>query len=105
MRSMPDTGSVYGCSKGAEMATNWPAQTKAQRYQRKQSAEEGNRTLLSFLKTIGRSAVRTRGSGQEAPHDAVIGQRYWPSIGPTPPNATRCGLSMRLVRGRSTVGR
>ena len=73
--------------------------------QRKRGAEKGNRTLLSFLKTIGRSAVRTRGSGQEAPHDAVIGQRYWPSIGPTPPNATRCGLSMRLVRGRSTVGR
>src|ERR1700721_1024024 len=89
MRSMPDTDRVYGWSKGAEMATNWPAQGKAQHYQRNRSAEEGNRTLLRFLKTIGRSAVRTRGSGQEAPRDAVAGQRYWPGIGPAPPSATR----------------
>jgi hypothetical protein len=44
-------------------------------------AEEGNRTLLSVPEMIGRSAVRTRGSGQEAPRDAVAGQRYWPGIG------------------------
>ena len=46
-------------------------------------AEERNRTLLSFLKTIGRSAIRTRGSGQEAPRDAhswpEILARYWRS--------------------------
>jgi hypothetical protein len=64
----------------------------------KSSAEEGNRTLPSLLKTIGRSAVQTRRNGQEAPHDAVTGQRYWPSIGPARPNATRCGLSTRPVK-------
>src|ERR1019366_1394554 len=93
MRSMPDTGRVYGCSKGAEMATNWPAKAKAQQYQRNRSAEEGNRTLPSLLKTIGRNVVRTQGSGREAPHDAVTGQRYWPSIGPAPSSASRCGLA------------
>ncbi len=67
----------------------WPSEIEIGSTPTKSSAEKGNRTLLSFLKTIGRSAVRTRGSGQEAPRDAVPGQRYWPGIGPAPPRAPR----------------
>ena len=65
-------------------------------------AEEGNRTLLSLLKTIGRSAVRTRASGQEAPHDAPAGQRYWPVLAQRPLalRGAGCGGS-----GERTLGR
>src|SRR5579863_7782971 len=83
------------------VASDSTAKSKLARLQRNRSAEEGNRTLLSSLKTIGRSAVRTLGSGQEAPHDAVTGQRYWPSIGPAPPSAPVARAAVCLVRGRS----
>ena len=60
-----------------------------------------NGVLLSSLKTIGRSAVRTPVSGQEAPYDAVAGQRYWPSIGPARPRV----MKVRPIDGpmRGTV--
>jgi hypothetical protein len=67
----------------------------------KSSAEEGNRTLPSSLKTIGRSGIRTPASGQEAPHDALTGQRYWPDIGPAPPSATRVRAGLGQFRGHS----
>ena len=67
----------------------WPSENGNWRDCNEIECRDGNRTLLSFLNMIGRSADRTRENGQEAPRDAVTGQRYWPSIGLAPPNATR----------------
>ena len=74
-------------SRRSDWPSTGPAKSKLTPQQRSRVPRKGNRTLLGLVKTIGRSGVRTRGSGQKAPHDAVTGQRYWPSIGPAPPSA------------------
>ena len=102
MPSTPATDPVCASSWRRYWASIGPATAKLAPLQWKRSAEKGNRTLLSVQKTIARGAVRTRGSGQDAPRDALAGQRYWPSIGPARSGATsvRRGVGQVTVRSR-----
>ena len=107
-RTLVDPPPPLCASRGGAIG---PAKPKLAPLQRKPSAEKGNRTLLSFLKTIGRSAVRTLRSGQEARRDAgdllLLALRRVPPGGGTqrhrqPDSHERSGSDSRGPRGGST---
>src|ERR1019366_774533 len=99
MRSMPDTGRVYGCSKGAEMATNWPAQTKAQQYQRNRSAEEG----IKLTESVDTWASNSRGGTCDRERTGQGSSSAPGNHSPRPGSHWQCRTDVPLLRDHPAV--